>query len=235
MADGAHVATLNALPDEVLQHVLFYLSPQDTVLNLQRVSKRFNRLGNEPLLWRYYCRVQFQYWDSKHRIRHKFLGSVGDVDWKTLYTHRKKVDTQISEILDSILEDQINRIKKFNSIGEFGYDAKDTLLRHCHTGETAEDVLARRYLIYCTSASLHPLTSFIDFMPQLCSTTYTDQRLLLSGQGLLEGKPYLLKERWDRLTCSSCTTIMEISLRYGQDTSSINCARANETLDLWSF
>jgi F-box protein 21 len=144
-SNGAHKASLNALPDEVLQHILFYLSPQDTVLNVQRISKRFNRLGNEPLLWRFHCRVQFQYWDSKHRIRHKFLGSVGDVDWKTLYTHRKKIDIQITEILDSILEDQVNRIKKFNLIGELGYDAKDTLLRHCHTGEMAEDVLARRY------------------------------------------------------------------------------------------
>ena len=139
-----HMASLNALPDEILQLVLFQLSPQDTVLNLQRVSKRFQRLGNEPLLWRYHCRVQFRYWDAKHRIRQKFLGSVGDVDWKMLYTHRKKVDTQTTDILDSILEDQANRIKKFNSIGEFGYDAKDTLLHHCRANEAADDVLARR-------------------------------------------------------------------------------------------
>ena len=80
MAHGLHLASLNALPDEVLQLVLFQLSPQDTVLNVQRVSRRFRRLGNEPLLWKYHCRVQFQYWDAKHRIRQKFLGSVGDVE-----------------------------------------------------------------------------------------------------------------------------------------------------------
>jgi F-box protein 21 len=147
MANGTSLTSLNVLPDEILQLVLFHLSPQDTVLNVQRASKRFHRLGNEPLLWRYHCRVQFRYWDAKHRIQHKFLGAVGDVDWKMLYTHRKKVDTQTTEILNSILEDQANRIKKFNSMGEFGYDAKDTLVRHCRAEETAEDVLARRYIL----------------------------------------------------------------------------------------
>jgi F-box protein 21 len=72
------------------------------------------------------------------------MGGVGDVDWKTLFTHRKKVDAEITDILDSILEGQINRIQKFKAIADFGYDAKDALLRHCHTSEDAEDVLARR-------------------------------------------------------------------------------------------
>ena len=135
---------LESLPDEVLQHILFYISPHDVLLNTQRVSKRFNRLACEPLLWRYHCRTQFKYWDSDHRIRQKFLGNVGDVDWKNLYTHRSKVDLKTTDILDSILDDQVNRIRKFNEIAKFGYDAKDTLLRHCHTSETAEDVLARR-------------------------------------------------------------------------------------------
>jgi F-box protein 21 len=137
-------ASLNSLPDEVLQNILYYVSPHDVLLNIKRVSKRFNGLGSEPLLWRYHCRTQFNYWDGKHRIRQKFLGSVVDVDWKTLFRHRQTVDSQTTAILDSILGDQVNRIKKFNTIAEFGYDAKDTLLRHCHTSETAEDVLARR-------------------------------------------------------------------------------------------
>lgn len=158
MANGMHLASLSALPDEILQLVLAHLPPQDTVLNVQRVSKRLHRLGNESLLWRYHCQAQFRYWDAKHRIQHKFLGGVGDVDWKMLYIHRKTIDTQTTELLDSILEDQANRIKKFNSIGEFGYDAKDTLLRHCHTIETAEDVLARRYYTYPTVDSFNLLT-----------------------------------------------------------------------------
>lgn len=136
--------SLDALPYEVLQHILLYIPPHDTLLNILRVSRQFNRLGNEPLLWRYHCRVQFKYWDSKHRIRQKFLGSAGDVDWKALYTHRKNVDAQTTQMLNGILEGQINRIKKFDAVGHFGYDAKDTLLRHCHASEVAEDILARR-------------------------------------------------------------------------------------------
>jgi F-box protein 21 len=137
-------ASIKSLPDEVLQHILYYVSPRDVLLHIQRVSKRLNGLSGEPLLWRYHCKTEFNYWDSKHRIRQKFLGSVGDVDWKTLYMHRQSVDSQTTALLDSILEDQVNRIKKFNFIAEFGYDAKDSLLRHCQTNETAEDVLARR-------------------------------------------------------------------------------------------
>lgn len=73
------------------------------------------------------------------------MGNVGDVDWKTLYKHRKNVESETAAILDSTIEGQVNRIQKFKLIADFGYDAKDTLLKHCRTSETAEDVLARRY------------------------------------------------------------------------------------------
>jgi hypothetical protein len=144
-AAGDHFQpSLNNLPDEVLQHILYYLPPYDVLASVQRVSKRFQGLASEPLLWRYHCRVLFRYWDSKHRIRRKFMGKAADVDWKILYTHRMKVDFDTTSTLDSILSGQVNRIQKFRIIAEFGYDAKDTLLRHCHTNDEAEDVLARR-------------------------------------------------------------------------------------------
>ena len=141
---GGEKPTLTILPDEVLQQVLSYVSPRDIILNVQRVSKRLDRLGSEPLLWRGFCKVDYKYWDSKHRIQQKFIGNVGDVEWKKLYTYRSMIDTQTTVLLDSILDAQINRIKKFDSIGNFGYDAKDTLLRHCRTSEAADDVLSRR-------------------------------------------------------------------------------------------
>jgi F-box protein 21 len=144
MAHREHLSTWTDLPDEVLQHILFYVSPSDLRANVQRVSKRFSRLSSEPLLWRHHCRVHFTYWDSKHRIRQKFSGNVADVDWKALYMHRKRVEGETATILDSIIEGQVNRIQKFKLIADFGYDAKDTLLKHCRTCETAEDVLARR-------------------------------------------------------------------------------------------
>jgi len=141
---GSERPTLNTLPDEILQQVFCYVSPRDIILNVQRVSKRLERLGSEPLLWRSFCKADYKYWDSKHRIQEKLIGNVGDVEWKKLYTYRSMIDTQTTALLDSILDGQINRIKKFDSIGNFGYDAKDALLRHCRTGEEADDVLSRR-------------------------------------------------------------------------------------------
>lgn len=144
LAPAERPKSLDDLPDEILQHILYYVPPQDVLLNVQGASRRLHDLSGQPLLWRYHCRVQFKYWDQKHRIRQKFLGGVGDVDWKLLYAHRAKIDSQTTEYLDSILDGQVDRIQKFELIAGFGYDAKDTLLHHCHTNEEAEDALARR-------------------------------------------------------------------------------------------
>jgi F-box protein 21 len=140
----AAMRSFNDLPDEILQQILFYVSPEDT-LRVQNTSKRLTRIANEPLLWRHHCRTAFKYWDSKHRIRQKFAANVGDVDWKKIYFYRRDVDFQTTRALDGILAGQIERIEKFERISQFGYDAKDTLLRHCATGDGVEDVLARRY------------------------------------------------------------------------------------------
>jgi F-box protein 21 len=167
MTSRQRLSTWSDLPDEVLQHILFYLSPDDLLSNVQRVSKRFSRLAREPLLWRHHCRVHFRYWDSKHRIRQKFLGNVGDVDWKTLYMHRKRVESETASVLDSIIEGQVNRIQKFKLIADFGYDAKDTLLKHCRTCETAEDVLARRQAVYSRLHWIIQSNRLPDTMPML--------------------------------------------------------------------
>ncbi|KFY03431.1 hypothetical protein O988_01484 [Pseudogymnoascus sp. VKM F-3808] len=142
MASGT---TIGDLPDEVLDQVLYYLSAEQTISNVCRASKRFARLCEEPLLWRYYCRTEFTYWDAKHRIKQKFGGDVSDVEWKKLYIYRKHIDTRTSELLESILSEQIGRIDKTKDISEFGYDAKDTLLRNCQAEADADDVLARRF------------------------------------------------------------------------------------------
>lgn len=136
--------TLINLPDEVLQHVLYFMTPLDTCWNVQRVCKHLQSLGNEPLLWKHHCRVDFNYWDSRHDIRNKMLAEVAEVDWKSLYAERMVVDKKTSTVLDSILAGQTNRIEQFDTIGALGYDTKDALLRHCRVDDSAEDVLARR-------------------------------------------------------------------------------------------
>ncbi|KAE8449928.1 hypothetical protein EG329_007067 [Mollisiaceae sp. DMI_Dod_QoI] len=169
---------LTDLPDEVLQQIICYCSANDVLLNVQRLSKRFGRLAGAPLLWRYHCKVGFTYWDSKHRIRQKFLGNIADVDWKALYMYRSRVDTQTTELLDSILEGQIDRISKFRSISEFGYDAKDTLVRHCRTHEDAEDVLARRYYASAVLDHVHRSKALAEWRKVLYGESVSLERAL---------------------------------------------------------
>ena len=138
-------ATLDDLPNEVIQHILLYVPPA-SVPALQRVSRRFNDL-TQPLLWRYHCRTQFRYWDEKHGIQDKFSGNIAKVDWKKAFSERHNIDRSISQAIDSILSRQTGRIEKFEQIVGFGYDAKDALLRHLNVGDEADDVLARRYAL----------------------------------------------------------------------------------------
>ncbi|KAH8819596.1 Hemimethylated DNA-binding protein YccV like-domain-containing protein [Xylogone sp. PMI_703] len=147
-------ASLELLPDEVLQQILSYISAQD-LARIQRLSRHFYQLSSEPILWRNLCQTEFRYWDSKHHIGQKFRGSVGDVDWKTLYIFRKNVEFRTISILDSIIEVQVDRIEKFERIAEFGYDAKDALVQQCHAPDTIDDVLARRYYANAVLDHIH--------------------------------------------------------------------------------
>ncbi|KAL3426181.1 F-box domain-containing protein [Phlyctema vagabunda] len=153
--EGPSPCAFESLPDEVIQQILYYVPPFDTLHSVQRTSRRLLRASNEPLLWRYHCRFGFRYWDSKHRITQKLRGPVGNVDWKLLFLHRQRVAHRTDGLLDSILQDQIGRIAKFQEIAEFGYDAKDVLLQHCGTDESADDVLARRFYSTAVLDHLH--------------------------------------------------------------------------------
>ncbi|ESZ90662.1 hypothetical protein SBOR_8962 [Sclerotinia borealis F-4128] len=140
---SSRVSYFAPLPDEILQQIIYYISPRDNLSNIQLISKRFNRLGNVPLLWRHHCRVLFKYWDVKHSFSQKNAGTVGDVDWKALYIHRDNVDSRTTNALNGLLESRANRVVNFEEIGRFGYDAKDTLLRHCHVH--SDDHLSRKH------------------------------------------------------------------------------------------
>ncbi|KAI9707265.1 MAG: hypothetical protein M1836_000225 [Candelina mexicana] len=136
--------SLSALPDELIQHIISY-TPPSSAAAIERVSKRFSEVAKEPLLWRYYCRVYFTYWDADHEIRQKFASPVASVDWKQVYVRRGLVERTATHLLQSILSNQSGRIDKIQKIVELGYDVKDALLRHSRTQDDAEDVLARRY------------------------------------------------------------------------------------------
>lgn len=54
------------------------------------------------------------------------------------------MEVEVERLLDEILAKQSGRIRKFEGIAAFGYDAKDVLLKHCRVEDEQEDALARR-------------------------------------------------------------------------------------------
>ncbi|KAI1003703.1 hypothetical protein K3495_g4506 [Podosphaera aphanis] len=83
------------------------------------------------------------------------LEPVADVDWKCLYSYRRDVDSKATQLLDSILSTQVDRISKYHAIAQYGYDAKDIMLRHCHVNESDPDALSRRYYANSILDHLH--------------------------------------------------------------------------------
>ena len=134
--------SLGSLPNEVIQQILLYV-PAPSLAAFRCLSRRLRDLV-EPFVWRHHCNTEFRYWSPKHHIKEKFSGAVGAADWENVFMQRYKADVAISKLLDGILASQVNRVEKFDRIVEYGYDAKDTLLRHLTVDDDAEDVLARR-------------------------------------------------------------------------------------------
>ncbi|KAF7561970.1 hypothetical protein G7046_g2148 [Stylonectria norvegica] len=143
------------VPDEIIQQLLYYISPEDTLNHVLVLSRRLNRLAHEPLLWRYHCRSAFTFWSPEHGFQRTLRERASDVDWKRLYTLRRNRNVRISILLDEILATKVGRLKKFEEICRLGYDAKDFLLAQCKADDTAEDVLARRYYGNAVLDSIH--------------------------------------------------------------------------------
>lgn len=146
--------TLETLPTEIVQSILLYLPPEDTV-NLNLTSQKLRTLTDEPLIWRHLCRTTFTHWNATHDIAARFAGPIEDVDWKALFRARRLVNRMVREELDSILSTQQNRIQKIQRIAQVGYDAKEELLRQRNCSDDAEDVLARRYYADTVLGCIH--------------------------------------------------------------------------------
>ncbi|KND93099.1 hypothetical protein TOPH_02113 [Tolypocladium ophioglossoides CBS 100239] len=147
--------SLDRVPDEIIQHLLYYVSPRDNLRGLQLLSRRFHRLANEPLLWRLHCRDSFRYWHPDHGLRHKLRLKVAEVEWKRLFGLRTRQNSLVARLLDDIIATKVGRLKRFEAIARLGYDAKDFLLEQCRTDESADDYLARRYYGNALLDSIH--------------------------------------------------------------------------------
>lgn len=139
-------SSLDCFPDELIRHILLYVSPEDNVLNIQPVSRRFYHIANEPLLWRYMCHKSFTFWRPEHQFFAKLLNPrPTTVEWKKLWLKRKRQNHLIERLLNEILTTRYRQLRNLQRICQFGYDAKDFLLEQCHVDESHDDVLARRY------------------------------------------------------------------------------------------
>lgn len=78
---------------------------------------------------------------------------------------RNRRNTRVSYLMDGILASKVGRLQKFGQICMLGYDAKDFLLEQCHTDETAEDVLARRFYGNTALGSIHRSIAVQEWLP----------------------------------------------------------------------
>jgi F-box protein 21 len=137
--------SFTALPTEILDAIFIHLDPP-SLLSASQTCKLVKKITSDaPIIWRNFCRTHFTSWSAHHDIVAKFAGPLSSVDWRALFIQRIKIEKRTVSLLNSVLETQQGRIRSINEIADFGYDAKETLMRQCACPEDAEDVLARRY------------------------------------------------------------------------------------------
>lgn len=147
--------SLTDLPTEILEAIFLHLDPQ-ALLSVSQTNKPIRALATDsPIIWRHLCQTRFKTWDSRHNIAAKYRGPLSNVDWKALFITRIEIEWKTKTLLNRILTTQHERIRCINEIANFGYDAKETLLRECACPEDADDVLARRYYANAILERIH--------------------------------------------------------------------------------
>jgi F-box protein 21 len=139
--------SIHQVPDEVIQHLLYFISPTDNLASIQPLCYRLNRLANEHLLWRHHCRASFRYWQPEHDFHRKLSLRASEVDWKSLFILRQRCNAKASRLLEDILATKLGRVRKMEQLCMLGYDVKDFLLDQRQTPDAAQDVLSRRCVV----------------------------------------------------------------------------------------
>ncbi|KAI4959671.1 hypothetical protein J4E86_003394 [Alternaria arbusti] len=143
------------LPTEILEAVFLNLDPR-SLASVSQTNKLIKELTTDaPIIWRHLCKTQFKTWDARHNIIAKFAAPLSDVDWRALYMTKHTIERRTKELLNRIVNRQQGRIRCINDIAEFGYDAKETLLKECACPDDAHDVLARRYYANAVLERIH--------------------------------------------------------------------------------
>ncbi|KAI2634634.1 hypothetical protein GGS21DRAFT_112681 [Xylaria nigripes] len=147
--------SLGTLPDELIHQILRHIPPEQTLASIALVSRRFNSLTEERLLWRYYCSTSFRYWQPNHCFWDRIRGNLHDVDWKALFLLRLKRNSHIATLLDSIIASRVSRHEKTEQLCRYGYDAKDYLLTQSRVDDSVPDAMARSYYSCAVLNSIH--------------------------------------------------------------------------------
>lgn len=147
--------SLHQIPDEIIQHLLLYLPPEDNLVTFQRLSRRMSRIAREPLLWRHHCRARFLYWDSRHGFFAKLSGRASATDWMGLFIARLRRNARAARLLDHVISSGPGDAESYGNLARLGCDAKDFLLDQSRIDDDAEDVLARRYHSSAILDSIH--------------------------------------------------------------------------------
>ncbi|KAF2444076.1 F-box domain-containing protein [Karstenula rhodostoma CBS 690.94] len=133
------------LPTEILEAIFLHLDPP-SLLSVAQTCRLVKKLtADAPLIWRHFCQTHFKTWDPQHDIGAKFAGPLSDVDWRSIFVRRVRIERETLRLLNKVLESQQDRIRHINEIADFGYDVKEVLLKECACDDEKEDVLARRY------------------------------------------------------------------------------------------
>lgn len=143
------------LPTEILEAIFLHLDPR-SLIALSQSNRLIKQLTTDsPIIWRHLCRISFTTWAPHHNIAAKFAGPLSDVNWRALYIRKTRIERETRQLLEHVVATQHERTRCINDIAEFGYDAKETLLRECACPDDAEDVLARRYYANAALERIH--------------------------------------------------------------------------------
>ncbi|KAK3092194.1 hypothetical protein LTR53_019659, partial [Teratosphaeriaceae sp. CCFEE 6253] len=72
------------LPDELLEAIVFYLPPLDTI-SFGATCKHANKITFEPLVWRTHCLQEYRYWESRHELKEKARQPPAQVKWRLMF------------------------------------------------------------------------------------------------------------------------------------------------------
>lgn len=134
---------LDSLPDEVIQAILQQLDAL-TLITISTVSRHFQAVANEQLIWKDLLLRDFTFWDDRHALSKK-VGDASFHDWKDLYAVRHTANVATRRAVQDMIDVPVGRLAKAHAVLDHGYGIKDVLLKLDRDASLTDCVLAQRY------------------------------------------------------------------------------------------